>query len=462
MAFLGLMLRAGLRHRWRAWLALALLIALAVGLVLAGAMTARRTATAFPRFEAAHGYDGFFYATERVQSASSLPGVTSLTEVTSIVSNAPECRCLSSLNNSNNFNVNEVAGPDLNHLVKLVSGHLPNQSDPSEILASINLEPYGIHIGSVLRLPLVAASQRAGVLSFANLTPHGPVATVHVVGLSVSEPEFTNSGNQTPYDLYTTRAFDEKYNSRSVELYEYYFRLRGGAESLPQFQAAARAHGALSVTDLDALSNSIVTSIDPQAVGWWILTGFAALVGLVVLAQALARQAALDATDYPSLAALGATRRQLCTFTMARTLALALIGAGGGIALAALLSVFVPVGEARLADPSPGFDFDALLLVGGALAAVGVVLLLGVWPAVKASRTRSGQDQGRVTRPAVDGGVAQRLGCTPHRSDRRPQRARTRSRTECRSGELGSRRCRACGRRPLRHGGVWGEPGLSD
>ena len=68
LSFLRLMLQTGTRHRWRSWLALTLLTAVVVGLVLAGAVTARRTATAFPRFEAAHGYDAFFY------SAGPVPG----------------------------------------------------------------------------------------------------------------------------------------------------------------------------------------------------------------------------------------------------------------------------------------------------------------------------------------------------------------------------------------------------
>jgi hypothetical protein len=59
LAALGLLLRATFRHRWRSWLLLSLLIALVSGLVLAGAATGRRTASAFPRFKAAHGYDAF-------------------------------------------------------------------------------------------------------------------------------------------------------------------------------------------------------------------------------------------------------------------------------------------------------------------------------------------------------------------------------------------------------------------
>ena len=57
LATLSLLLRARFRHRWRSWLLLCLLIALVTGLVLAAAVAGRRTATAFPRYEAAHGYD---------------------------------------------------------------------------------------------------------------------------------------------------------------------------------------------------------------------------------------------------------------------------------------------------------------------------------------------------------------------------------------------------------------------
>lgn len=79
MAFLGLMLRTGLRHRSRSWLALALLAAVAIGMVLAGAQTARRTQTAFPRYEAAHGYDELFHSAQPVPRVASLPGVASAT-----------------------------------------------------------------------------------------------------------------------------------------------------------------------------------------------------------------------------------------------------------------------------------------------------------------------------------------------------------------------------------------------
>ena len=104
------------------------------------------------------------------------------------------------------------------------------------------------------------------------------------------------------------------------------------------------------------------------------------------------RQAAIEAGPNATLSALGATRRQLVALAMTTTLIIAAGGAVGGVALAYLLSPLTPVGEARLAHPSPGFTFDALVLLPGALAAVVVVLALGLWQAIRAARTRRPAD----------------------------------------------------------------------
>jgi ABC-type lipoprotein release transport system permease subunit len=84
---------------------------------------------------------------------------------------------------------------------------------------------------------------------------------------------------------------------------------------------------------------------------------------------------------------------------MVRTVLTALVGVIGAVLLAAGLSVFTPLGEARLADPNPGFDFDSLLLVGGAAVALVVVVALGIWPAIRASRPVTSSDR-PVVRPS--------------------------------------------------------------
>ena len=153
-------------------------------------------------------------------------------------SGSPTCACRPI--NVNYFSLQEVPAPSLAHLVKLVSGRMPDQSNPSEVLASFNLATYGVHVGSVLHIPLVATSQRPGLLSGNTLTPHGPLVTVHVVGMAVSEFEFPSTSNQPAFDVYTTRAFARAYNPRTVLLYEYFVRLHPGTSGLLRFEAATR------------------------------------------------------------------------------------------------------------------------------------------------------------------------------------------------------------------------------
>ena len=64
MAVLSLLRRTSLRRGWRSWLFLGLLIALVSGLVLAAVTVARRTSSAFPQYEAVHGYDAFLASGE--------------------------------------------------------------------------------------------------------------------------------------------------------------------------------------------------------------------------------------------------------------------------------------------------------------------------------------------------------------------------------------------------------------
>jgi hypothetical protein len=200
VSFLGLLLQAGARHRWRSWLALTLLVTLVVGLVLASASTARRTATAFPRFVAAHGYDAAFYSVKPLRNVASLPQVSSSVLVRLVASGAPSCPCTRPIN-VNNFSIEEVPSRQLAQIVKLVGGRMPDQGDPYEVLAPDDFASYGVHVGTVMRVHLAAASQGAAVLSSASVSPRGPVVALHVVGLEVSEFEFPSTTAQPAVDL---------------------------------------------------------------------------------------------------------------------------------------------------------------------------------------------------------------------------------------------------------------------
>ena len=92
MGAVRLVFHAGLRRRWRSWLAIALLISVVGGLVLAAAAAGRRTESAFPRFVAAHGFDTIVYATRPVPALAHLPGVASATELILPDAGNPTCR----------------------------------------------------------------------------------------------------------------------------------------------------------------------------------------------------------------------------------------------------------------------------------------------------------------------------------------------------------------------------------
>ncbi len=387
MTALAMLLRVMFRHRWRSWLLLSLLVALVSGLVLASAATARRTASAFPRFKAAHGYDAFLFTVTPKPKIATPPEVASATPVGAVGIGTPTCACSRPIASSD-VAVFEVAPKDLPHVVKLVAGRMPDPSDPHQVLASFSLQQdAGLHIGTVIRVPLYAASQRAALLSGVSLKPRGPTLNLRVVGFEAADGEFPGTG-PPDHNVYTTPAFARTVNPKTVILASYLVRLRHGSADLPRFEAHARALGVAAITDLDAQTTAVTSSIRPQAVGWWILAGLAALAGIIVVAQALARQAVIESEPYAKLSALGVSRRQLAGLTMTTTLLIATAGVVGGVALAVALSAFTPVGEARIADPSPGFAFDALVLLPGAAVAVLVVLALGVWPAARAARMR--------------------------------------------------------------------------
>ena len=76
----GLVFRSQLRQRWRSWLAVAVLVSIVGGVIMAAAAAGRRTESAFPSFVAAHGFDAEIYSLQPAPVISRLPGVSAVTE----------------------------------------------------------------------------------------------------------------------------------------------------------------------------------------------------------------------------------------------------------------------------------------------------------------------------------------------------------------------------------------------
>jgi hypothetical protein len=382
----GLVFGARFRRHWASWLALSLLIALVSGVVVAAAAAGRRTDSAFPRFVSRHGFDAIVYGGPPASRLAQLPEVAQVVPGPIPFYGHLRCTCGHQINEGD-FALREVPAASLGRVVKLVAGRMPDPSNPGEALASSTLaHDYGAGIGTVIRFPLYAPSQRAAVLSeFGGSLPRpgGPNVALRVVGIAAAENEFP-SGQTPTYTLYPSGAFIAAHRGVPA-LPVSYVRLRGGQATFSGFEAAHALRGA-GVQDLDRPAAAITASIHPQAIAWWVLAALAALAGLAVLGQALARQASVDGTEYPVLAALGMRSRDLVVLGMLWTIITAAAGAGGGVALATALSPLAPAGEARLAEPSPGVAFDTPVLLLGAAVTVAVVLALGFLPALRSAR----------------------------------------------------------------------------
>jgi hypothetical protein len=383
---------AELRSRWRSWLAIALLVGLVGGFVLAATAAGRRTDGAYTQFVDTYGYDATVYATQRLPELDTLPTVSSATPMVSPENGQPTCRCSHPINVvSANFAV--LAQPQGSRpLWKLVSGRQADPSTPYQVIASSSLQrDDGVHVGTVIHVPFFTPAQAAAANSLSGTppVPMGPTVALHVVGIAASEFDF-DAGTTPSYELFTTPAFARSVIPRTATGVEYAVRLHGGVADLPRFDTEANALGRAGLEGVgnnDGLVESVEASIHPQAIGWYILALLAALVGLAVIGQALARQSSAERESYATLRALGADGRQLVLLGTARNVVVGSAGAIAAVLLATALSPLAPVGEARLAEPTTGVSFDAVVLLVGALAMVLVVVALGVWPSWRAARS---------------------------------------------------------------------------
>jgi hypothetical protein len=411
LAVVRLLFRAELRQRWRSWLLLALLVALVGGLVLAGIAAGRRTAAAFPAYLRVHGFDAIVYSATPQPTLARLPDVASVTTVASLANGAPSCSCTHKISESG-FSLFDVPSDALPRVAKLVAGRLPDPSASDQVLASFTMEQDGVHVGTVFKVPTYSPAQASALVGGANPAPRGPTLVFHVVGIEAAQAEFPG-GAVVTHDLYGTPALARSISGRTAQNPIYFVRLKDGAAGLPRFEADLQPLGDLGGSDEDTAAATITSSIHPQAVGWWILAGLTALVGMIVIAQALVRQSAIEETDRRTQRALGVGSRRLFLVGMARTLFIAVVGAGGAVAFAFLLSPLTPVGEARLAEASNGFAFDVLVLLLGAAAVIVAVLALGVAPAVLGARTRMRGETGRTTHPSRTAQLLTGLGAPP-------------------------------------------------
>lgn len=386
------------RTRWRGWAALVLLLAVAGGVVLAGAAGARRTASAYPRFlRASHasnllisvagtGLTGFYTALAREPGVARVATAVGLIVLPYRPGGRPDAAASTVVS----------ADGRLGRVIdvpNMLAGRLPGPDRPGEIAVDqIAAADLHLHVGSVLPMAAVTA----------NGPPPGSGGPAprrlreRVVGI------FVNRASVDPVTdldraalILASTALWHRLGPRYVGFDGAYVVLRRGATAglvSREAQALTRRFpatgGQLYVADESTQAATIERAIRPEAIALAIFTLVLACTALLLIGQAASRLLLSAGADNPVLAALGMTRGQLMAASLAE---LGVAGAAGAVlaaGLAVAASPLMPIGAARLAEPSPGVSADWLVLSVGAVAIVALVVARGLWPAWRLASVR--------------------------------------------------------------------------
>ena len=182
----------------------------------------------------------------------------------------------------------------------------------------------GLRVGSRFTANFASADQFKAFFAYngdpAKFAVKGPRMTFKVVGISAvfSTPSTNYSETQlTPafYRAQAHRLAKSPVFGASSCMETATFR-----DSRPMWSGLRTEHGWASARG--EFVAQVQRGVHLQAAALWVLAGLAAIVTLLVLGQALARQTFVESTDYPTLRALGMTSAQLFRLALTRAAAI--------------------------------------------------------------------------------------------------------------------------------------------
>jgi len=421
--------RAEASMRWRGWLGLALLLGIAGGAVTAAAAGARRTDSVYDRFLVAQdAADIVLFDDGEIGVDIDLDAVARLPQVES--SARSSLLFYSVGNNGALAAVDDRLGRTMNRL-KLLAGRMYDPGKVDEVVVGFGVaRRYAqLRLGATFSLIdpkdvefFKAHATPEELAQFDELLAAN--ITLKVVGIVAGPGEFPPQYVGSTASIHFTPAFFERYGNFGTETPvgpekgQVFLKLHRGTADIPAFKRAAQElakaqfEAFITAREMGALTKR---SFHFQALGLWLLAGFGAVATLLIVGQALTRHAFLGAGDYPILRALGFGRRQLLFIGMTRASLIGLAGSFVSVAVAVALSPLTPFGDARIAEPHPGFAFDGSALGLGAAGVIIVALLMSAAPAWRAARTaaQSRSEAATVQTTSRAARVAVRTGMSP-------------------------------------------------
>ncbi len=439
MAAVWMRLRAELRARWRAWLALALILGVAAGASIAAIAGARRTETAYPRFEEAQdafdamtGGGGSAGFSERYARLKTHPAIKDFTELVIIGAEVtiparrghpeevlafPEWALATDPSGRTLYSTNRA---------KILEGRLPDRSKADETTVPFTIaDQFDLRVGDEIVV---------GVgFDIENFPAPLERVRLGVVGISAAPGDFETIGQSFFRVFYATPALYQRFQEVTRRTYppevaaeilapnpdtwQLGIHLKGGRDAAVAFKRAAERDLNLDVPVIAPIIRSSVQKIIRlYVVALWLLGSLIAAATVAVVGQTFARQQLLESVDYPTLRAMGLARRHLVTLGMLRAAAIGLVAAGVGAVAAYLFSPFTPIGPARIAEPTTGFAFDATAIGLGAAAILLLVPFVTLWPSIRAARSAEravSEIEHGATRPSRIVGAITRVSRSP-------------------------------------------------
>jgi ABC-type lipoprotein release transport system permease subunit len=409
MAAIWLRFRTELRSRWRAWLALALLIGVAAGFVIAAAAGARRTDTAYERFlHDQRAFDAIVFpefcpgpedlAPDElpyecdVSAAAELPIVRESARIASISADVftDDGRSLDPGGDPGYTGVGEVAvlgDPDgrfgtVMNRVRVIDGRLPDPTNPEEVTISAALaRRTEVEVGD--RLHTNRLGQSDGTRARLDF---------RVVGIEVAPFEVVPPSGVYIAVMHVTPAAVRNVQEHGSELeFGLAVRLVGGDAGANQLERQIDRHRIrASVVYRQAdQAKAVERAVRPEAIALAVVALSAGLAAIAMFASVLGRHAWAASDGLAVLWALGLRRRQLFALTLVRGAAIGIAAVPVAAVVAVLLSSLTPIGLAREVEPSPGVALNSAVVGLGAASVSVIVVLLLLWPAWRIAHAAS-------------------------------------------------------------------------
>jgi FtsX-like permease family len=395
---------AVLRRGWAGMLAVALLVAIGGGAVLAAAAGARRTDTAATRLYR-HGVvaDAEIDPISQSVSASGV-AASAIRRIPEVKDAAAATFYALGIRHGHGswqpqlFAAADASGRWLYHfdrigLVPSFRGRMPNPHRADEVVPTVEeARQLHLHLGSTLH---VAVGKLVGADSqFGDWKP----VTLHVVGIATT-PLGLLQGVTTQTFFFATPAFAQRYQSRNLGATTYV--VLHHSDQLLAFERHLNhlAHGAaLEIKPASEELSTFARVATPYTDTLWLFALVAGIATVLVVAQAAVRMIRTDAASGPELRALGVATRGRASIAAVRATSAVVIGVALAIVLAVAASPLFPLGLVHRVEPDPGMRVDALALALGA-AAIGLCLVAVIaFAARRSARPVPNDDPGSLGR----------------------------------------------------------------